>query len=293
MPEQRPTDATRSAPTRFEGVGSAPSCGSHPESLHSVYDEDYFANAEFFSGQNEGIFGYYDYIAERFNRQLSYRELLDEVVALLPAFSAGTSRLLDVGCGLGYLMDSAHDKGFSVAGVEFNQAAAEKLRQKYVFPVHVGDMLGFDGEACDVITMVDVIEHLHTPVAIVRKVNSCLKPGGLFVLTTMDSDSLVSRLLGARLDDFRRVREHLFFFTRDSIRRVLESEGFEVVDIRFHGHTFRLDFLADRIRLLNPFLGWLANIPVKWLRLGARQLHLNPGTKMIVFARKAAAPAAP
>ncbi|MEE2658446.1 MAG: class I SAM-dependent methyltransferase [Candidatus Latescibacterota bacterium] len=253
--------------------------------LADVYDERYFSNSTFFAGENEAIYGYYDYLAERFNRQVSYRTTIERIVSLLDRDPREAS-LLDVGCGLGYLMDCAHDSGFAVSGVEFNAAAAAQLRQKYVFPVHVGDMQSYTGRTHDVITMMDVIEHLRDPVQIIRQIRRSLTDDGLLVMTTMDCDSPMSRILGPRLEDFRRVREHLYFFTRQSIRRLLCHEGFEVMSIRYHGHTFRLDFLAERCALISPILGAVARVVIKTLRLGSIHIHLNPGTKMIIFARK-------
>ena len=257
------------------------------EALQEVYGDQYFSNQKFFANTNEGIFGYHDYISERFNRQVSYRAMVKRITGLLEGDHE--SSLLDIGCGLGYLMDCAHDQGFRVEGVEFNPEAAAQLRRKFVFPVHVGDILTYDGQQHDVITMLDVIEHLTDPIEAVRRIRRNLKDRGLLVLTTMDCDSPMSRLLGTRLEDFRRVREHLYFFTRKSISRLLHDEGFDVISIRYHGHTFRLDFLAQRVALVSPILGRICSSLVKALHIGGLQIHLNPGTKMVIYARKTSA----
>ena len=248
-----------------------------------LYD---FENQDFFSGTNQEIYGYHDYLAERFNRQISYQSMVEKIASLVETTSDEKPSFLDIGCGLGYLMDCAHDGGFRVAGIEFNSIAADRLREKYSFPVFVGDMLNYEGPKHDVVTMMDVIEHVTDPIRAVRQIHARLSDRGLLVLTTMDCDSLVSRLLGSRLEDFRRVREHLYFFTRPSITRVLEEEGFEVESIAFHGHTFRLDFLANRLALVSPIMGRMVRWGIRALHLGSLQIHLNPGTKMIVYARK-------
>jgi 2-polyprenyl-3-methyl-5-hydroxy-6-metoxy-1,4-benzoquinol methylase len=256
------------------------------DDLKEVYDVSYFQNANFFAKNSTNLYGYYDYIAERFSKQSSDLPIVRKLKSLLPGFQDGKSRFLDVGCGMGYLLDVAHDQGFQVAGVEFNPSAADRLRSKYAFPVHVGDVLDFRAEPFDVITLMDVIEHFINPFESVEHIADLLKPGGVLAISTMDCDSWVSRILGSRLEDFRRVREHLCFFTRQSIRILLEKYGFEVISIHFYGHTFRLGFLADRVKLISVPMGKAVYYLVKLLGLLDASIHLNPMTKMIVYARK-------
>jgi 2-polyprenyl-3-methyl-5-hydroxy-6-metoxy-1,4-benzoquinol methylase len=253
--------------------------------LHAVYDASYFQNSHFFEGTSH-LYGYYDYFEERFMKQSAYQGLLREVKLHLTSFSGGQSRFLDIGCGLGYLMDVAHDEGFQVSGVEFNQVAANRLKSKYVFPVYSGDILDFNDQPFDVITLMDVIEHFLDPMQSMAHIRGLVKPGGLLVLTTMDCDGIVSKILGTRIEDFRRVREHVFFFTRKSIRHLLEKEGFEVIKIESHGHYFRLGFLAHRLKLVSPFFGNLFSGVVALLRIEQVRVYVNPLTKMIVYARR-------
>jgi len=132
----------------------------------------------------------------------------------------------------------------------------------------------------------DVIEHLRDPFTALDRLRDALVPNGVLVISTVDAESLASRIIGKRLEDFRRTREHLFFFGRRTIRNVLEQHGFDVLSIRSIGHTFDLAFLLDRLTLYNKTIfGALRRLVVK-LRLGTSQIYINPGTKMIVFARR-------
>lgn len=257
------------------------------DDLHSVYDASYFQNSHFFDGTSS-LYGYYDYFEERFMKQSAYQQLLRQIKKYLVDFKPDHSRFLDIGCGLGYLLDVAHDERFQVSGVEFNQVAAARLRSKYVFPVHSGDVLDFQDEPFDVVTMMDVIEHLLDPIKSLNHIKGLVKPGGLLVLTTMDCDGFVSKMLGTRIEDFRRVREHVFFFTRPVIQDMLEKNGFEVIKIKSHGHHFRLGFLSHRIKLVSPFLGGLIGGCVKFLKIEQMTVYVNPFTKMIIYARRKA-----
>lgn len=264
----------------------------HPEptleDLREVYSEDYFSNPNFLRNSNELLFGYTDYISERINKQYGYRRVVSTVEGLLcrSKRSDGESRWLDVGCGLGYLLDVAFDHGFRVCGLEFNPTAVEKLRAKYTFPVQLGGVDSLDtSQQYDVISLLDVIEHLRDPFGDLARLRRVIRPRGVLVVSTMDSDSVMSRILGKRLEDFRRIREHLYFFSRTTIRRALEEQGWEVVEIRSIGHTFQLAALLNRTAMIWPLLGRTATALVypRWLL--AANIYLNPGTKMIVFAR--------
>src|SRR5262249_29121705 len=140
--------------------------------------------------------------------------------------------------------------------------------------------------AFDVVAMFDVIEHLRDPLGALGRLAATLAPGGLLVLSTMDADSWVSRLVGKRLEDFRRTREHLFFFSRRTLRRILERHGFEVVVMRSIGHAFTLALLLDRLALYNrPVFTTLRRLAIR-AGLGSVPLRINPLTKMIAFARR-------
>ncbi len=257
--------------------------------LHEVYGSDYYRNERFFQGDGQGIYGYHDYLAERFVKQQDHQRIMDAIVAFLGLRDAGgghVPRLLDVGCGLGYMLDVAHDRGFAVEGIDYNRSAVDWIAGKYTFPATCGDFMAYEGEPCDAVTMLDVIEHLPRPFDALSRAASLTRPGGVFVLSTMDSDSMVSRLLGRRLEDFRRTREHLFFFNRRTIREALVRAGFEVLRIDSYGLTIRLDALARRARLALPGVGVVLERLVRWMGLSRQQVHFDPRTKMIVYARR-------
>lgn len=258
-----------------------------PEETAAVYGDTYFENEAFLTGTNASLFGYTDYIAERFNKQPQYAHIARGIRQLLVP-TPRRPRLLEVGCGLGYFLNEAFEEDFDVAGIEFNTRAVERLRRKYAFPILSGALehVSLEAGAFDCVAMFDVIEHLRDPFGSLDKLYDALAPGGLLVLSTVDAESIVSRLIGKRLEDFRRTREHLVFFGRKTMTDVLSEHGFDVFSIRSIGHTFELSFLLDRLALYNrPLFSWVRRV-ADALRLGTLQLKVNPFTKMIVTARK-------
>jgi hypothetical protein len=97
----------------------------------------------------------------------------------------------------------------------------------------------------------------------------------------------MSRLLGKRLEDFRRIREHLYFFDRANLSSILEQRGFGVLRTQSIGHSFQFQLLASRARATLPAAG----APLVWFLkvfpfLRHRTIYVNPHTKFIAYARK-------
>lgn len=255
------------------------------DELHAVYNEGYFENEKLTQADPSRVYGYVDYISERINKQKGYRGICEELRRLSLSQKA-RPRLLDYGCGLGFFLDAAYEYGFDVEGVEFNRFALEYIRNRYRYTVYGPDE-PLPPEPYDVLTMFDVIEHLREPFAMLDTARDRLAPDGILVVSTMDSTSVTSRLMGKRLEDFRRISEHLFFFDRANLSSILAQHGFDVLKVASIGHSFELRLLASRLRATLPLVG----APMQWfLRvfpfMNAWSIYLDPRTKFIVYARK-------
>jgi SAM-dependent methyltransferase len=194
---------------------------------------------------------------------------------------------LDVGCGLGYLLDSAFDGGFSVMGLEFNPWAVEQCNKRYAFPVQCGTLDDIPADKrFDVISMIDVIEHFPDPFDQLARARDHLTGNGILLVVTMDCRSWMSRLIGKGLEDFRRIREHLFFFSRPCLTEIISQKGFAVLESRFVGHTFYVPRLIERIA--KPINESLEEIVGNWFadsNLAELSMTINPQLKMAIFAR--------
>ena len=89
------------------------------------------------------------------------------------------------------------------------------------------------GSGYDVVLAADVIEHLREPERLVRDARRALRPGGSLIVCVPNIGHWYPRfrtLLG-RFDYDQRGpldRGHLRFFTRRSVKRLLQREGFEL-----------------------------------------------------------------
>jgi SAM-dependent methyltransferase len=136
----------------------------------------------------------------------------------------------------------------------------------------------------DVVTMWDVIEHLTDPRSALGQVHHLLKPGGLVVVHTIDIESLFARLMGPRWPWLMEM--HVYYFSRHTLRTMLEQSGFEVISDKPQGRYLRLGYLANRVGALMPIVGR----PVEWLvtKLGLRgvAVPIDLGDLFTAYARK-------
>jgi hypothetical protein len=111
-----------------------------------------------------------------------------------------------------------------------------------------------------------------------------LKPNGLLVVHTIDIDSIFAQLMGARWPWLMEM--HLYYFSRRTLRAMLEKCGFQVLSDRPQGRYLRLGYLMNRVSALMPAIGR----PAEWLvtRLGLRGLAVpvNLGDLFTAYARK-------
>lgn len=141
----------------------------------------------------------------------------------------GQGRYLDVGCGSGGALGVAQALGWRVAGVEVDEAAAEKAR-RFGPRVHAGDLLGapFARGEFDCVTALHVLEHVPDPVGAVRRMLEWLAPGGLLVIEVPNAGGLGARLFGRAWSGLDLPR-HLSHLTPATLGAIVERAGGRVV----------------------------------------------------------------
>ena len=242
----------------------------------SVYSEDYF------SGASNG-FGYTNYDADKQAMVPVFEGYMKHIIALRP----GRGALFDIGAATGFFLAIAARFGFSVSGVEISAYAADAARKKGI-DVTTGTLVDLPKESgpYDVVTMLDVIEHLSDPCAELARVHAFLKPGGILIINTPDAGSLYARLLGSHWHLFV-PPEHLVYFNRHSMRTALEQTGYRVISISTVGKKFTLPYIFKTLYMWQhlSLWKWLSeHTQGTWIRHIA--LPLNLFDNMFVVAEK-------
>lgn len=161
---------------------------------------------------------------------------LDEVVADLEGFRR-TGRWLDIGCGAGSLMRAAARADWHVEGTEVASQPVTMLSEEG-FDVRLGEVtaLPLDLDAYDVVTLIEVIEHVPDPLAILRRVLELLRPGGVLYLTTPHAGGVSGRMLGLGWSTVS-PPEHLQLFSIRGLGDSLKEAGFRASVVRSRGVT--------------------------------------------------------
>jgi 2-polyprenyl-3-methyl-5-hydroxy-6-metoxy-1,4-benzoquinol methylase len=229
--------------------------------------------------------GYEDYEADRYCIVKTARRRLD----MIERYETKRGRLLDVGCALGFFIDTAHKRGWAVDGVDISEHAVQYARDTLGLPARVGMLedAGYPQAEFDVLTLWDVIEHVPDPVANLRYCASLLKERGLIVLSTPDVGSLVAKVAGARWMGYKLADEHLYYFSRRTLALALEKAGFELVELRGIGKDVSLEFFAKRLKIYVPPVAAALAKFLDASRLGRGSVYVNPLDIVCAIARKA------
>lgn len=161
------------------------------------------------------------------------------------------ARWLDFGCGTGTLVEAVVEAGAIGIGTDDSDAAIAACLQRGVEVVSIADLESQLG-TFDVVSAIEVIEHVPDPISFVRHLKRFLKPGGIMYVHT-ENWNVVRRLPGT---PYLMPEGHIQYFSPRVMRKIFALTGLTEVDA-FDRCWFvwrRLPGLLRRV------------IPASWLR---------------------------
>jgi|SRR5579859_1923390 len=155
------------------------------------------------------------------------------MLALILAQAGAPGRMLEIGIGAGFFLKAAQRAGWQVQGIEISDEAASFAHGRLGLDVvkMPAEQLGFASDRFDVVVMLEVVEHLFEPRRVLEDVYRVLRPGGILILSTPNFDALSRFALGSSWAVLS-PGEHLYYFTRRTLRAILHSAGFQ--GVQFH-----------------------------------------------------------
>lgn len=193
-------------------------------------------------------------------------------------------RLLDLGCGPGAFSMVARAHGWSTLGLDINATSVALCRERGL-DVIAGTFPHQDlaTRRFDAVAMNDFLEHMPEPVVALRAVRELLDPGGVVFISTPDIGSLVARVTGEWWSHLK-PNEHLVYFDRRTIRRLLEETGFRVEHVQSIGRIRNLGVAIEKIAAYGELPSRIARAVVpEWLA-DRVSVPINPGDEMAVIA---------
>ena len=161
---------------------------------------------------------------------------------IAPMIPPGIKRMLDVGCGAGqFSFALKQERGIETWGVEINQAAAKEAATKLDHVIHddaVNALARLPPRHFDLITFLDVLEHVAHPQHLLRSALPLLSLGGC-VLLSLPNIRFWNAIRKIVLDgDFPQEdegvfdRTHLRWYTAKSMPRLVQESGYEIVQMQ-------------------------------------------------------------
>ncbi len=220
------------------------------------------------------------------------RSILESILSeMAEEFSSKDLKILDVGCGTGANLQMLSKFG-NAEGVDVSEQAIRFCREKGL-KVRFGlaEELPFSDESFDIVTALDVIEHLDDDIRGLREMHRVLKAGGrmlIFVPAFM-------WLWGVQDE----VSNHRIRYTRSQIVERVQMAGFQIERATYANITFLLPIFLGRILMrifkikpnsenninistLNGIFGKLFGAERFWLKFA----DIPVGVSIIVVARK-------
>lgn len=203
-----------------------------------------------------------------------YRDQIDRLVG-------PDTRLLDVGCGHGTLLQAVYAKTPHTYGLEPDASA---LAKNILIPhkvVSLVEQMPFEDGFFDVVVLEWVLEHLDNPLAAFREIHRVLKPGGHVVFITPNAWNYNTWLIRAIPNAFHPFfTKHLYgrhegdtypvryrINTAKTMNRILSAIGFTRSSLIFNGDPTYISFGPGTFWIacqIERILDWK---PLQWMRV--------------------------
>ncbi|RZS47546.1 methyltransferase family protein [Sphaerotilus mobilis] len=156
----------------------------------------------------------------------------------LPAILPG--HMLEVGCASGNYLREMKPKGWTVEGIEFSDHAAAQARETGLH-VQTSSIEGASEPQMrpDLIAAWMVLEHLHEPIAALRKLRGWIKDDGYLVGAVPDFDAFDRRIFGTYWYALH-LPAHLYHYNQETLKAVLAQGGWELIKTRWQTNELNL-----------------------------------------------------
>lgn len=157
----------------------------------------------------------------------------------------GSSRVLDIGCGAGFLSNALARDGFEVVGIDASEASVVVARlhdetRKVHYDVGDAVALPYPVASFDAVAAMDFLEHVEDPAAVVAEAARVLRPGGTFFFHTFNRSLLAWLIVVKGVEWFvKNTPPHMhllrLFVKPAELRSMCANNGLTVIEI--HGST--------------------------------------------------------
>ncbi len=246
-----------------------------------VNPRDTFTKLKDRYNKNE-VSGIFDYLTTREDDVVNFRKRLK--VIEMYSKKERPLKILDVGCNVGAFLEVVRDKNFIARGIDINKSAVEEVKKRGM-NAKVGILEDeVANEKFDLIVMGDLIEHLVDPQTTLKKANNLLSNEGILFLSTPDAGSIMAKLTKKKWLHYK-PKEHIYYFNRKTITKLLNRTGFSVLNIYPTGRIRSIGTIIHKISEYSPLISKLAN-SVTPKSLKNKSMTINNYDEIAIIAQK-------
>lgn len=202
------------------------------EEIDKLYQQEYFFGME-----------YSDYKADRRALESNFRKRIRRIKRYINKKSS----VVEIGSAYGYFLNLIKDNVGTHIGFEVSEEGVEYSKENLRVNAVNQDFTKYKfNNSIDLIIMWDVIEHLSEPGLYLQKASNVLKKGGRIALTTGDVDTFIPKI---RKSKWRMIHPptHLYYFSSETITKILNKYGFEVDYIKYPAISRNLGSVIKQI----------------------------------------------
>jgi len=135
-------------------------------------------------------------------------------------YAPHATRMLDVGCSAGYVLEAARSLGLSEMGLDYAEFAVNLCRERG-YQAEQGSLtqMPFPDESFDIVTLKHTLEHVEDPMRALREIHRVLKPGGVALVVVPDADyfklTLIPRYGRSFRPEKRGWQHHVYFYAHN------------------------------------------------------------------------------
>ena len=186
---------------------------------------------------------YYSQIDPSFRVASSRERLYERFLSRIGRIKRKHSRLLDVGCGIGYFLFLAREHSYEVNGIELIPDLAKVGIQNYGLAIQCADFeeANFPESYFDVVTLWNVFDELPDPLSSIHKIKRILKPGAFlfmrmpnatFHLFAFKVQRMLKKIRLDRLLPYQSSIFHIFNFSKKPLELELRCNDFSHIRIK-------------------------------------------------------------
>lgn len=198
-------------------------------------------------------------------KEVMFRALFGQVISFIKRFIS-SGKLVDIGAGVGLLVDEANKAGFQAIGFEPSKVSV--FAAKKYFGVTL--LQKFRRVDANVVVINHVLEHVPDPKKLLTDITEGIQRNGFLFVGVPNFGSFIAKLKKSRWQSLI-PDQHRWHFTLSTLDNMITTFGFELVGARYENHD----------RFMHPW--WKRSI---YAILDTIALSTGHGEAMLVAYRK-------